>query len=143
MLRGEQPVRLRRDPKPRGRQGVFGRDQAGGRGGGGGGGSGGSRGGVPGADRAGSRDRRLSGFEDDPEALALWERLRTLRRDLAQAQNLPPYVIFGDITLRELVRRRPQDLDELSQITGVGAVKLERYGADFLAVLTGYAAEQG
>ena len=138
VLRGEQPVRFRRDPKPHGRQGGFGRDQAGGRGGGGG-----SRGGVPGADRAGSRDRRLSGFEDDPEALALWERLRTLRRELAQAQNLPPYVIFGDITLRELVRRRPRDLEELSQITGVGAVKLERYGVDFLTALEAHAAEHG
>ena len=138
VLRGEQPVRFRRDPRPHGRQGGFGRDQAGGRGGGGG-----SRGGVPGADRAGSRDRRLSGFEDDPEALALWERLRTLRRELAQAQNLPPYVIFGDITLRELVRRRPRDLEELSQITGVGAVKLERYGPDFLAALGAHAAEHG
>ena len=149
VLRGEQAVRFRRDPKPRVRTGPFGRDQAGGRGGGGSldGGRGAGRGGFLGSDRAGngvgSRDRRLSGFEGDPEALVLWGRLRALRRDLAQAQNLPPYVIFGDITLRELVRRRPRDLDELSQITGVGAVKLERYGADFLAALAAHAAEHG
>lgn len=149
MLRGEQAVRLRRDPRPRGRPGPFGRDQAGGRDGGGGryggrsDGPSGGREGVLGGDRAGRGDRRPSGFEGDPEALALWERLRALRRALAQAQNLPPYVIFGDITLRELVRHRPRDEEELSQITGVGAVKLERYGADFLAAVAAHAAEHG
>jgi len=133
LLRGEQRVWLRRDPRPRGGRGRLGRDQAGGRGDG--------QGGIHGDDRIRTADRRQSGFEGDPEALALWERLRALRRELAQAQNLPPYVIFGDVTLRELVRFRPRDREELSQITGVGAVKLERYGADFLAALAVHAAE--
>ncbi|MFZ1539593.1 MAG: HRDC domain-containing protein, partial [Chromatiaceae bacterium] len=89
------------------------------------------------------RHRRKSGFEGDPEAVALWERLRALRLELAQRQNLPPYVIFGDITLRELVQYRPRDLDEMSQISGVGAVKQERYGVAFLAALAAHAAEYG
>ena len=62
---------------------------------------------------------------------------------LAQRQNLPPYVIFGDVTLRDLVQYRPRDLDEMSQISGVGAVKLERYGQAFLVVLAAHAAEHG
>ena len=79
----------------------------------------------------------------DPEANALWERLRTLRRELAQAQGVPPYVIFNDATLREMVTYRPRTADELAHIAGVGAVKLERYGSDFLSALAGHASEHG
>jgi ATP-dependent DNA helicase RecQ len=79
----------------------------------------------------------------DAEANALWERLRTCRRELAQSQCVPPYVIFGDATLREMVTYRPRDADELSRISGVGVVKLERYGADFLRVLAEHAGDYG
>ncbi|NEV60776.1 DNA helicase RecQ [Thiorhodococcus minor] len=79
----------------------------------------------------------------DPEAAALWEALRTYRRELAQEQNVPAYVIFTDATLQELVAYRPRDLDELSRISGVGQAKLERFGAGFLAVLEEHAAEHG
>ncbi|MGB4335398.1 MAG: HRDC domain-containing protein, partial [Chromatiaceae bacterium] len=89
------------------------------------------------------RERRKSGFEGDLEASALWERLRALRLALAQQQNLPPYVIFGDITLRELVQYRPRNLEEMSCISGIGAVKRERYGEAFLAALAAHAAEHG
>ena len=50
---------------------------------------------------------------------------------------MPPYVIFTDKTLIEMAQTRPQDLDAMARISGVGAVKLERYGADFLAIITG------
>jgi ATP-dependent DNA helicase RecQ len=50
---------------------------------------------------------------------------------------VPAYVIFPDRTLIEMATRRPATLDEMAGITGVGAVKLERFGADFLAVVTG------
>ena len=79
----------------------------------------------------------------DSEANALWERLRTLRRELALEQGVPPYVIFNDATLREMVTYRPRSADELVRIVGVGAVKLERYGADFLSALASHASEHG
>ena len=49
---------------------------------------------------------------------------------------MPPYVIFHDAVLREIAAVRPASLDELGQIKGVGASKLQRYGAGVLAVLT-------
>ncbi|MCU0836820.1 MAG: DNA helicase RecQ [Chromatiaceae bacterium] len=79
----------------------------------------------------------------DPEAQGLWERLRECRRALAEEQGVPPYVIFGDATLREMVRYRPRNADELSRINGVGAFKLEHFGADFLRVLAEHEAEHG
>jgi ATP-dependent DNA helicase RecQ len=80
------------------------------------------------------RDRSLP--DGDDAASALFESLRQRRRELAQAQGVPPYVVFHDSTLREMAVRRPQSLDELSQVSGVGKAKLERYGAEMLAVLT-------
>ena len=65
----------------------------------------------------------------------LFERLRELRLSLAQAQNLPPYVIFSDKTLQELAENQPQTPIEFLQIKGVGQNKLEKYGEQFLAVL--------
>jgi ATP-dependent DNA helicase RecQ len=79
----------------------------------------------------------------DPEAQALWQRLRARRRALAQEQNVPPYVIFSDATLGEMVRYRPRNRDELGRIGGVGAVKLERYGTEFLGVMDDHEAEHG
>jgi ATP-dependent DNA helicase RecQ len=78
-------------------------------------------------------------FNEEEEAL--WESLRGCRRDRAREQNVPPYVIFADATLREMVRYRPRDSSELSRIAGVGAVKLERYGEEFLRVLAEHEAE--
>ncbi|HHH36958.1 MAG TPA: DNA helicase RecQ [Gammaproteobacteria bacterium] len=67
--------------------------------------------------------------EDQP----LFDALRTLRRRLAEAQGVPPYVIFHDATLREMASRRPATRAELLEISGVGSQKLERYGEAFLA----------
>jgi len=64
----------------------------------------------------------------------LWEALRAKRLDLAQAQNVPPYVIFHDSTLEEMVLKRPHTLEEMAQIPGVGASKLESYGQIFINV---------
>ena len=74
--------------------------------------------------------------EEDEGLLAA---LKAKRRALADAAGVPAYVIFPDRTLIEMATRRPASLDELTGITGVGAVKLERFGAAFLAVLTGAA----
>lgn len=66
-----------------------------------------------------------------------WEALRTLRRNLAQEHGVPPYVIFPDATLLEMLRSQPGSLSEMAQVSGVGARKLERYGTAFLEVLQG------
>jgi ATP-dependent DNA helicase RecQ len=63
---------------------------------------------------------------------ALFQALRALRKQLADAQNLPPYIVFGDATLLAMAADKPQDLDAFAQIPGVGAAKLARYGADFV-----------
>ena len=66
-----------------------------------------------------------------------WEALRGLRRKLAEEHSVPPYVIFPDSTLLEMLRQQPATLADMARISGVGARKLERYGEAFLAVLGG------
>jgi superfamily II DNA helicase RecQ len=68
---------------------------------------------------------------------ALFEELRALRRQIADREHLPAYVIFHDATLRDMVTLRPSTREELLQVSGVGRVKLDKYGEEFLAVLTG------
>jgi ATP-dependent DNA helicase RecQ len=68
-----------------------------------------------------------------------WEALRTLRRNLAQEHGVPPYVIFPDSTLLEMLRSKPGSMSEMAEVGGVGARKLERYGQAFLEVLQGKA----
>lgn len=70
-----------------------------------------------------------------------WEALRTLRRKLAEEHSVPPYVIFPDATLLEMLRSRPSSLSDMARVSGVGARKLERYGQAFLEVLNGAEAE--
>lgn len=88
---------------------------------------------------------RAAGARREPAALVAAEdegllaALKARRRALAEAQGVPAYVVFPDRTLIEMATERPGTLDALGRITGVGAVKLDRYGADFLAVLTGAA----
>ncbi|MCY4385480.1 MAG: DNA helicase RecQ [Desulfurellaceae bacterium] len=73
----------------------------------------------------------------------LFEKLRTLRRRLAEERNVPPYVIFGDVTLRQMAAYLPQSRESLSRISGVGAAKLEQWGEAFLEVIRSHAGEQG
>lgn len=63
--------------------------------------------------------------------------LKAKRRALAEAARVPAYVIFVDRTLIEMAETRPTNMDELARISGIGAKKLERYGAEFLEVLNG------
>jgi ATP-dependent DNA helicase RecQ len=65
--------------------------------------------------------------------------LKARRRALAEAAGVPAYVVFPDRTLIEMAERRPQTMDDMARITGVGAKKLESFGATFLAVITGLA----
>jgi len=71
---------------------------------------------------------------DGPER-ALFETLRERRRALAREQDVPPYVIFNDKTLRAMVEHRPQTPSEFRALHGVGDVKLDRYGDTFLSVI--------
>ncbi len=66
----------------------------------------------------------------------LFEALRAVRRELAAAASLPPYVIFHDSTLRAMAATRPRTMAEMGRIPGVGARKLEAYGAAFLAAIS-------
>jgi ATP-dependent DNA helicase RecQ len=88
-------------------------------------------------DESKRREKRArSGGSDSIVAPAdeeLWQALRALRLSLAREQGVPPYVIFHDATLIDMVRLRPRSLDALSEIPGVGASKLKRYGATFVA----------
>jgi ATP-dependent DNA helicase RecQ len=69
---------------------------------------------------------------DDPETEALFQRLRALRKELADRQGVPAYIVFSDKVLRELATRRPATAEELLAVPGVGPAKLERYGRAFL-----------
>ncbi len=71
-------------------------------------------------------------------APALWDALRDRRRDLATAQNLPPYVIFHDATLLAIAQAMPKRLEDFLHIPGIGERKMKRYGADFLEVLSAF-----
>jgi ATP-dependent DNA helicase RecQ len=65
----------------------------------------------------------------------LWEALRVCRRRLADAQGVPPYVIFHDATLAEMAVQAPVSAEEMARVSGVGVAKLDRYGDAFLAVI--------
>jgi ATP-dependent DNA helicase RecQ len=77
--------------------------------------------------------KTLVSDEDAP----LLSALKAKRRALAEAARVPAYVVFPDRTLIEMAEKRPVDLDGMAQINGVGAKKLESYGAAFLAVIVG------
>ena len=75
------------------------------------------------------REGRAPAADLPAEARPLFEALRELRTRLAREQSVPPYVIFHDATLREIATLRPGSTDELAGVPGIGAGKLERYGA--------------
>ena len=107
VLRGEREVRLRHDAAAAGR----------------------SR-------RAGPKPAKATA-DLAPADADLFERLRAWRAGVARETGLPAYVVFHDATLREVATRRPRSLGELTGISGVGAAKLERYGAGVVAVVVG------
>jgi ATP-dependent DNA helicase RecQ len=77
--------------------------------------------------------KALVSEEDAP----LLSALKAKRRALAEAAGVPAYIVFNDRTLIEMAETRPASLDEMARIGGVGATKLDRYGADFLEVING------
>jgi ATP-dependent DNA helicase RecQ len=108
VLKGAQEVWLRRDAEP-------------------------ARQRVSKAERASRAKEAFAGASDDP----LWQALKAKRMELAKEQGVPPYVIFHDSTLLEILNQRPQTLVEMTRISGVGQAKLARYGDAFLQVLEG------
>ncbi|MEY4755010.1 MAG: helicase RecQ [Pseudomonadota bacterium] len=112
VLRGEQGVLLRQpgDPTPR-RRGKSSRPER------------------------GAAALRTAPADLDAAAQARYLVLKTWRAEVARAHNLPAYVVFHDATLAEMAQRAPADLAELGRISGVGARKLDAYGAQILALL--------
>jgi ATP-dependent DNA helicase RecQ len=72
----------------------------------------------------------------------LLETLRIWRTEQAKAQQVPPYIIFSNKVLEAIAARRPATLAELAEISGVGPAKLEQYGAEILALVTGHEPDQ-
>ena len=87
------------------------------------------------AARRGPVAKALVSDEDAP----LLSALKAKRRALAEQAKVPPYIIFNDRTLIEMVEKRPQSLDDMAHISGVGAKKLDSYGDAFLSVILGEA----
>ena len=81
--------------------------------------------------------RAAADFEanSDPATLALFEELRTWRGRVAKERSRPAYTVFADATLRDIAEVKPVSLPQLSLIRGVGATKLQDYGAEVLAVV--------
>jgi len=73
----------------------------------------------------------------------LWEVLRATRKRLSEELGVPPFVIFHDATLMDMMDRMPLTHDQMSRVSGVGATKLENYGDEFLAVLREHDDQQG
>ncbi|MEJ1931579.1 DNA helicase RecQ [Nostoc sp. NIES-2111] len=89
--------------------------------------------------------QKVSAIQESPkfeEAEALLHKLRSLRKQLADEQSVPPYVIFHDSTLKLMVQAQPQNLLEFSKLSGVGSHKLAQYGEKFIAEIRAYRQEK-
>jgi ATP-dependent DNA helicase RecQ len=71
----------------------------------------------------------------------LFEQLRALRKEIANEQSVPPYVVFADSSLRLMAQLQPQTIDDFSQISGVGSHKLTRYGSRFVEEIRAFCRE--
>jgi len=84
-----------------------------------------------------SGGRSSAPVKDQITDQAGWNALRACRKELADKQGVPPYVIFHDTTLFGMLERKPRTLEELAEVSGVGAAKLEKYGEIFLEAIAG------
>ena len=69
--------------------------------------------------------------------LALFDQLKAKRLELAKSQNLPPFIIFHDKTLIQMTQTKPQTLEQMSKISGIGQNKISKYGQIFLDIING------
>ena len=81
------------------------------------------------------RSSRITHFNYDRKLFAA---LRKLRKDIADSENIPPYVVFNDASLAEMAEIKPLNEAEMLDINGVGRVKLEKYGRQFLTKIAAY-----
>lgn len=65
----------------------------------------------------------------------LFEKMRLLRKEIAEREGVPPYIVFPDSTLRELCERLPPDRDSMLKVKGVGQIKMQKFGEEFLRVI--------
>ncbi|MAE67342.1 MAG: DNA helicase RecQ [Phycisphaeraceae bacterium] len=80
-----------------------------------------------------SKKTRAPVVDEGPIDHELFEQLRRLRREIAEQQNVPPYVVFSDASLKQMAARHPTTPEAFLEITGVGRHKLERYGEAFMS----------
>ncbi len=78
---------------------------------------------------------------DNGYDITLFEKLRRLRKELADEQGIPPFVVFGDLALRQMALYLPQSQENFARISGVGEAKLKQYGKMFTGVIQAYAEE--
>jgi ATP-dependent DNA helicase RecQ len=86
------------------------------------------------------QERPADGAVATPES-PLWQALRARRKELADQQGVPPYVILHDATLRDMMRLQPETPEQLLEVQGIGAAKLARYGAAFIEVIRAHGAD--
>jgi ATP-dependent DNA helicase RecQ len=92
-----------------------------------------------------ARERRKSGTTSSSPTAAddvLFDKLRQLRKQLADQAGMPPYVIFHDATLRQMVQILPTTLEQFATVPGVGQAKLTHYGESFIELIRGHLAEE-
>ena len=87
-------------------------------------------------------ERERPALPSAPPSGELWEKLRSLRLEIARNQGIAPFIIFHDSTLREMIRTLPRTIEEMGEISGIGERKLERYGEQFLALILDHLNEQ-
>lgn len=94
-------------------------------------------------DESGVTPRKSSpGSSSEPDHdKTLFEKLRRLRKEIADELKMPAYIVFHDSTLRQMASKMPGSRAELARIRGVGSEKLQRFGDRFIAVITAYASE--
>lgn len=93
--------------------------------------------------RARVKDKRLAQLGLDDNDRGLFQRLRALRKQLADRDEVPPFVVFSDTTLVEMAQSRPANESELLSVSGVGQRKLQKYGNEFLTAICAYGLEFG
>jgi ATP-dependent DNA helicase RecQ len=85
-------------------------------------------------EKIGKKITSIAKTRNDSNTL-LWEALRAKRKEIADDQQIPPYVIFHDATLMAMMEHKPTTLAEMAQLSGIGQRKLDLYGEKFLAVM--------
>ena len=93
--------------------------------------------------QTGKAKRPRADASQGPYDEALFDELRLLRKQLADDEGKPPYVVFGDATLVQMAREKPLSESELLAVSGVGQHKLEKYGDDFLNAIAEYCVAKG